>query len=90
MPERLVLCGGARQADRDSTLSLALHGPLQNITLKLEDIAKKLVTNIPDRLIDLVEIATYVFCADQERVEAERSRLAWARTGAAIFDLSFH
>ena len=65
MPERLVLCGGAKRTGEDSTLRLALDGRAQNITLKLEDISKRLVQNVPDLLIDLVEIATYVYCADQ-------------------------
>ena len=65
MPERLVLCGGAKRAGGDSTLRLALSGRSQNITLKLEDISKRLVRNVPGLLIDLVEIATYVYCADQ-------------------------
>ena len=46
-------------------MRLALNGAPQNITLKLEDISKRLVENVPDLLVDLVEIATYVFCADQ-------------------------
>jgi len=49
----------------DSTLRLALDGRSQNITLKLEDIGKRLVKNVPDLLVDLVEIAAYVYCADQ-------------------------
>ena len=65
MSERLVLCGGAKRAGGNSTLRLALSGRLQNITLKLEDISKRLVKNVPDLLIDLIEIATYVYCADQ-------------------------
>jgi 7-cyano-7-deazaguanine synthase in queuosine biosynthesis len=65
MPERLILCGGAKRTGRDSTLRLALDGRSQNITLKLEDISKRLVKNVPGLLIDLVEIATYVYCADQ-------------------------
>jgi 7-cyano-7-deazaguanine synthase in queuosine biosynthesis len=65
MLERLVLCGGVSRAAGDSTLRLALDGRLQNITLKLEDISKRLVKNVPDLLIDLIEIATYVYCADQ-------------------------
>jgi len=47
------------------TLKLALSGRAQNITLKLEDISKKMVRNVPGLLIDLIEIATYVYCADQ-------------------------
>ena len=65
MPERLVLCSGAKRAGGNSTLRLALSGRSQNIRLKLEDISKKMVRNVPDLLIDLIEIATYVYCADQ-------------------------
>jgi Queuosine biosynthesis protein QueC len=65
MPERLVLCGEAKRMDRMSSLGLALDGCSKNISLKLADISKRLVRNIPDLLIDLVEIATYVYCADQ-------------------------
>ena len=66
MPERLVICGGVRRAGGDSIfLSLSLSGRSQNISLKLEDISKKLIRNIPSLLVDLIEIATYVFCADQ-------------------------
>ena len=65
MAERLVLCGGAKRSGGNSTLRLALSGRAQNITLKLEDITKKMVKNVPDLLVDLIEIATYVFCADQ-------------------------
>src|SRR5271157_224909 len=43
MPERLVLCGGAKPTGEDSALRLALDGRSQNIRLKLEDIGKRLV-----------------------------------------------
>ncbi|MGC2225294.1 MAG: hypothetical protein WA624_24490 [Methylocella sp.] len=65
MPEHLVLCGGANRARGVSTLRLALSGRAQNITLKLEDISKKMVRNVPDLLVDLIEIAPYAYCADQ-------------------------
>ena len=65
MPERLVLCGGAKRSGGESILRLALSGRSQNITLRLEDISRKLVRNVPGLLIDLIEIATYVYCADQ-------------------------
>ena len=48
----------------EAALQLALEGRSRNITLKLEDISKRLVRNVPDLLIDLIEIATYVYCAD--------------------------
>ena len=36
-----------------------------NIALKIEDIGRRMVSNIPDVLTDLLEVATYVYCADQ-------------------------
>jgi 7-cyano-7-deazaguanine synthase in queuosine biosynthesis len=84
MPERLVLCGGAKRPGRESTLRLALNGRPQNITLKLEDISKRLVKNVPDLLIDLIEIATYVYCADQATSRGGEAQVgmgsAWRRS----------
>lgn len=65
MSERLILCGGVRRTGGDSILRLALSGRSQNITLRLEDVSRKLIRNVPGRLTDLVEIAAYVYCADQ-------------------------
>ena len=79
MPERLVLCGGTKRAGGDSTLRLALSGRSQNITFKLEDISKKLISNVPGLLIDLIEIATYVYGADQA---TSRGGEAQVRMGA--------
>jgi hypothetical protein len=63
MPD--VVCGGARHSGKGSILRLALSGRAKNVSLKLEDISKKLVRNIPGLLVDLIEIASYVFCADR-------------------------
>jgi hypothetical protein len=82
MPERLVLCGGAKRAGGNSTLRLALSGRSQNITLKLEDISKKLIRNIPGLLIDLIEIATAPI---RRPVEVVKHRLEWVLIGAAAF-----
>ena len=65
MSERLILCGGVRRTGGDLILRLALSGRSKNITLRLEDISRKLIRNVPGRLTDLVEIAAYVYCADQ-------------------------
>jgi len=66
--ERLILCGGAG-APKGRTPALRLQldprSRERNIDLKLSDISKKLVKNLPDSLIDLIELATYVYCADQ-------------------------
>lgn len=65
--ERLVLCGGAdpppgiKYTDQ---LRLALDGPDKNVTVRLHDIAKRLVADVPDLLVDLLEVAAYVYSAD--------------------------
>ena len=66
MAERLVLCGGASGTTDGSTLRLALDG------------RRRLTTNLPDLLVDLIEIATYVFCADQG---TSRGGAAWTGVG---------
>jgi hypothetical protein len=50
---------------RKATIPLSLSGEHSNVTLKVSDISRKMVANISPVLIDLLEIATYVYCADQ-------------------------
>jgi Queuosine biosynthesis protein QueC len=64
MAERLILCGGAQREGEDRLL-LAVSGQSKNITLSFGGIGKELAGNLPGRLIDLIEIASYVCCADQ-------------------------
>src|SRR5688500_16247514 len=67
MPEHLVLCGGAEQRPPRGTTPLRLHlqGIGRNVTLRIEDISRKLVADVPDLLTDLVELAAYVYAADR-------------------------
>jgi hypothetical protein len=64
--EHLVLCGGveAPQQQGGSSLELNLHGASANVRLQVSDISRRLLANIPDVLVDLLEIATYVYAAD--------------------------
>ncbi|MGZ8998753.1 MAG: 7-cyano-7-deazaguanine synthase, partial [Allosphingosinicella sp.] len=88
MSERLVLCGEAsnNSSANESKLRLALNGGNQNVTLKLEDISKTLITDIPDLLLDLLELATYVYCADQATSRGGRTMEA----GGAAWRRRFH
>ncbi len=66
--ERIILCGGLRatgKARGKEMVPLSLWGKDSNVTLKVGDISQKMVANIAPVLIDLLEIATYVYCADQ-------------------------
>jgi hypothetical protein len=64
--EHLVLCGGQnrRGSAGARVLRLNLQGPSPNVRLQITDISKRLVANIPDVLVDLLEIASYVYAAD--------------------------
>ena len=65
---RVILCGGVQPtgtlAARD-VMSLALHGGNANVHLKLSDISSAMASNVPGVLVDLIELAAYVFAADQ-------------------------
>ena len=66
MAERLFYCGTApppRDAGRATQLWLA--GPLANINRGIEVIEKHMVSEVPNHLRDLLDIATYVFVADR-------------------------
>jgi 7-cyano-7-deazaguanine synthase in queuosine biosynthesis len=66
MEEHLFLCGlsPAQRAAYDGGTRLQINGADENVILKIEEIRKKYVTNVPDVLTDLLEIAGYVFAAD--------------------------
>jgi hypothetical protein len=65
MPERLVLCGDVQRIGVDDPLRLAIHGKDKNITFETDHIRVRLGASVSDRLLDLIEIATYIYCADQ-------------------------
>lgn len=61
-----MLCGGlaAPAGGHSQVLPLSLHGPSPNVRLRIQDISRRLVANIPDVLVDLLEVASYVYAAD--------------------------
>ena len=67
--ERSVLCGDVSYTDipfrRDDPLRLQFWGPGQNISLSISDIPQYLLRDVPDHFRDLIEIATFIYCADQ-------------------------
>jgi hypothetical protein len=74
--ERVILCGGLHasgNAKGKATVPLSLWGKDSNVTLKVGDISQKMVANIAPVLIDLLEIATYVYCADQATARGGRT-----------------
>lgn len=67
--ERHIICGGQSvkelQLGGAEALRISLHDKNANVTLKVADLTKNLIANIPDAFLDLIEIATYVYVADQ-------------------------
>lgn len=69
--ERYIICGGASATVpanlEQEAIRLHLYGPDddEKLTLKIEDIREQMYKEVPARFHDLLEIATYVFAADQ-------------------------
>jgi len=64
---QIILCGEAAAGARttDNTLCLRNVGSRRDVHLQIDDISRSLTTNIPHQLVDLIEIATFVYVADQ-------------------------
>lgn len=66
--ERVVICGGlvgGGGPSKKREIPLQLWGEQRNVNLKISDLTKAMTANVPSVLVDLLEIATYVYCADQ-------------------------
>ena len=69
--KRYVLCGNASAKGisedplRDLRLRLSGKTGHGNITLRIEDVHTKMFRGVPPLFHDLLEIATYVYSADQ-------------------------
>jgi hypothetical protein len=66
--DHLVLCGGvspSRKSKSDKIVPLDLGGDDPNVNLEIVDISRRLSSDVPDVIVDLIEIASYVYCADQ-------------------------
>lgn len=64
---RLVMCGEAAgdQVDAADILRLRNLEPNRNVNLHIDDISRSLYRDVPPQFLDLVEIATFVYVADQ-------------------------
>jgi hypothetical protein len=67
--ERSIICGDVSYANipfgADNPLRLYLWGPRENVKLHIRDIREHLLLDIPPQFHDLIEVATFVYCADQ-------------------------
>lgn len=67
--ERAILCGsvtdGSLPIEDSRPLRLRMWGPHRNVRLTILDVRKAMMKAIPPAFLDLIDIATYVYCADQ-------------------------
>jgi 7-cyano-7-deazaguanine synthase in queuosine biosynthesis len=67
--ERAILCDNVSSTripfGKDDPLRLHLWGPHENVSLCINDIREHLLLDIPPQFQDLIEVATYIYCADQ-------------------------
>ena len=72
MSECLVICGkpSAHAAAAKDVIALDVDAPKHapnHVNLTLGDISSRMVQDVPPVLVDLLELAVYVYCADQFR-----------------------
>ena len=91
-PPRIVLCNGAdppQQWAQDDNLVLEYRefsNKIPNVKLGLPSFIHY-VSHFPDRILDLLEIAAYVFCAD--RLTSRGNKATWSPiVGQGHFTLS--
>lgn len=92
--DRLFVCSGARAEgvvaawkERHRVILNSI-GPNSNVNIRLEDVSRTFQHNIPARLMDFLEIASYVFTADcsteRGKWKDDQAEEPWER------DLAFH
>jgi hypothetical protein len=92
---RLFVCSGAK-IDAESAvakgrqrITLDSIGPHPNVNIRFENVTRALHQHLPARLVDFLEIASYVFTADCATERGEQwadddSREAWGRDFAFV------
>ena len=64
MKQHMIECG-VNAPSSEGAIAVNVHGPSKNVNLRIDYISRMMLANLPDLLIDLLEIASYVYCADQ-------------------------
>ncbi|TDR31777.1 7-cyano-7-deazaguanine synthase [Aquamicrobium defluvii] len=64
MKRFFVECGVSQPSGSDA-IAMDVHGDAKNVNLRIDYISRTMLGNVPDLLIDLLELAAYIYCADQ-------------------------
>ena len=67
MKQFLIECG-VSQPSNAGGIAMDVGGTAKNVNLRIDYISRTMLGNVPDLLIDLLEVAAYVYCADQRLV----------------------
>lgn len=67
MKRYLIECGASQPSAADA-IAMDVQGAAKNVNLRIDYISRTMLGNVPDLLIDLLEVAAYVYCADQRLV----------------------
>ena len=59
-----IECGVSKPSTPD-TIGMDVQGEAKNVNLRIDYITRAMLSNVPDLLIDLLEVAAYIYCADQ-------------------------
>ena len=89
--EHLILCGSARLSSRKKVwweakrvcLNTQRHNG--NVNLRIGDITRRLTANLTDLELDLLEIAAYVYSADQAVTRGGLKRIDYGRSWYRTF-----
>ena len=57
-------CGVSRPSS-DDAIAMDVQGAHKTVNLRIDYITRPMLRNVPDLLIDLLEVAAYIYCADQ-------------------------
>lgn len=63
-----IVCGEAplrTLSANGEAIRLDVQGTARNVNLRISDINRAMLSNIPEVLLDLLEVAAYIYCADQ-------------------------
>ena len=64
MKDFRIECGVLRPSTPDA-IGMDVQGEAKNVNLRIDYITRTMLGNVPDLLIDLLEVAAYIYCADQ-------------------------
>ncbi len=88
--EHVFFCGETAKGQRlgANTYALRLDGLDPEVMLRIEDVSGPMVADIPDVLLDLLEVAAFVYAADAHVVRGGAKDAEWGKRWRRKFKLT--